>query len=140
MSVAVIAAEHALRLTADENKVFYVLKENERVKFPYSGTAKIACSGQAQYYNPENKNTSSVTLKVFNSKGEICADYIVKLTKTGTPIDAEISLYAYFNVDKNETYYFSLSKTGYDTILSNLDTANIYATTVYGNKLVETIK
>lgn len=140
MSVAVIAAEHALRLTADENKVFYVLKQNEKVKFPYSGTAKIVCNGQMRYRSyPNDIEDVSVTLKVLNSKGKICADYMVELEDSDTTITREISFYAYFNVDKNETYYYSFSITGRTPSMSRFDTANIYATTVYGNKLVETV-
>ena len=129
MSVSVIAAEHALRLVADENTVFYVMKEGEKIKLPYSGTIKVRLKGTVGKIDDENPGSYSVKLR--NSTGEIDKkSFSISGWAGGTSAPLDVEMYA--NVTKDEAYYVSIGETE-NIIMKNLDIL-LYAAPVYGNK------
>jgi hypothetical protein len=133
MSVSVVAMEHALRLIADENKVFYVYshtstsKTTKKIKLPYNGTVKFTMNLSALSGHTE------ISAALYDSNGEkICEKYD---TVNSTIKNKTISINA--NVSKDLSYYVVL---GEHTLFENYkDGLTVCADVIYGSQLGEIV-
>lgn len=133
MSVSVVAMEHALRLIADKNKVFYVYshtstsKITKKIKLPYNGTANFMMNLSASSGHTE------ISAALYDSNGKkICEKYD---TVNSTIQNKTISINA--NVSKDLSYYVELGE--YTRFENRADGLTVCADVIYGSQLGEVV-